>query len=109
MQSKERLDLTDDLAAGALGIEDLIEETKESAAHAKNALAAIGALIGLGKQARGQEGSQEQFQMAEALLAEVFDPVAQCGQAGAKGGEERRMHDKYIYLARLDSKVKMKT
>ena len=98
MQSKERLDLTDDFAAGARGIEDLIEKTKESAAQTKDALAAVGALIGLGEQPRGQEGSQQQFQMAEALLAEALDPGAERGQAGAEGGKERRMHmDKYIY------------
>ncbi len=52
MQAKERLDLADDFAAGTVGIEDLIEEGKESTAHAIDAIAAVRALVVLGKKAR---------------------------------------------------------
>ena len=107
MQGKERLDLADDFPAGGVGFEHLVEEAEEGAAHGVDPLAAIGALVGLREQAWGQQGSQEQLQVAEALLAEGLDPAAQGGQAGAPVGEERRMHDKYIYLFLLDGKDKI--
>jgi hypothetical protein len=53
MQSKERLDLADDLAARAVGVEHLIEEAEEGAPDGENPLPAVGALIGLGEQAWG--------------------------------------------------------
>src|SRR5262249_31381176 len=52
MQAKERLDLADDFAAGAVGIEDLVEEGKESTAHTIDAIPAVRALVVLGKKAR---------------------------------------------------------
>jgi hypothetical protein len=54
VEGKERLDLADDLAAGAMGVENLIKKPKESATQAIDALTAVGALIGLAQQARGQ-------------------------------------------------------
>jgi len=53
LEAKERLDLTDDFAAGAVRIEDLIEKGEEGAAQAIDAIAAIGPFLGLGKKARG--------------------------------------------------------
>ncbi len=47
VKGEESLDLAHNLAAGALGIEHLIEETKEGAPDAEDAFAAVGALIGL--------------------------------------------------------------
>ena len=40
MEGEEGLDLADDFAAGGFGFEDLVEEAKEGAAHAEDALAA---------------------------------------------------------------------
>jgi hypothetical protein len=99
VKGKESLDLTDDPATRAVWFEDLIQETKESATQAIDALPTIGAIIGLGKQAGRQQGSEERFQVTEALLTEVSDPAAQGGQAGTEGGKEGRVHDKYIYLS----------
>jgi len=47
------LDLAYDFAAGAVGFENLIEEAKEGAAQAIDAIAAVGAFLALGKEARG--------------------------------------------------------
>ena len=49
VEGKKRLDLTDDLAAGAIGIEDLIEKTKEGAAQAVDPITAVRAFVGLGQ------------------------------------------------------------
>jgi len=51
LEAKEGLDLTDDFATGTVGFEDLIEEGKESTAHAIDAIPAIGTLVVLGKKA----------------------------------------------------------
>ncbi len=75
-EGKEGLDLADDLAAGALGIEDLIEKAEESAAEGIDALTAVEAFVGLGEQVRGQERGEELFQVQEILLAQGVDPVA---------------------------------
>jgi hypothetical protein len=81
MEGKERLNLANDLAAGALGVEHLIEKAKEGAAHTKDPFAAVGSLLGLGKQTWGQEGSYEAFQVAETLLTELLRAPAERGQA----------------------------
>ena len=47
VQGEEGLNLANNLAAGAVGLEHLVEEAKESAAHAKDALAAVGPFVGL--------------------------------------------------------------
>ena len=51
-EGKERLDLADDLPAGALGIENLMEKTKEGAADVIDPIAAVAALVGLRQKAR---------------------------------------------------------
>jgi hypothetical protein len=107
LEAKERLDLADDFTAGAVRIEDLIEKGEEGAAQAIDALAAVGALLGLGKKARGQPGANELFQVGQALLAEVLEPFAQGGQAGAKRGEERSMPMHSINTVLIDSQHKM--
>jgi hypothetical protein len=91
-QRKEGLDLADNLAAGAVGIEDLIEKAKEGAAQGIDALTAVGTFLGLGEQVRGQERGEEFFQVQETLLAQGVDPFAQGGEAGAEGWEERSFH-----------------
>jgi len=48
VEGKECLDLPDDLAAGASGIEHLVEEPEEGAPDREDALPAIGSLVGLG-------------------------------------------------------------
>jgi len=108
MKGEEGLDLADDFATGGVGFERLVEKSKEGAPHAKDALAAVGALVLLGEQARRQERSQQQFQMAETLLAEALNPAAQGGQAGTEGRKKRRRHTKYIYLLLLDRQLKMR-
>jgi hypothetical protein len=47
VEGKECLDLPDDLAAGALGVQDLIEKAKEGASQGIDALAAVWALVSL--------------------------------------------------------------
>jgi len=83
VQSKERLDLAHDLAAGAIGIEDLIEKAKEGASEAIDPITAVGAFVSLGQQPRGQEGAEESFQMEKAMLAQAVDAPAQSSQARA--------------------------
>ena len=98
MEGKESLDLADDFAARAIGVEHLIKKAKEGAADAKDPLPAVGPLCGLGQQLRRQERAEELIQVDEALLAQVLDAPAQGSQARPPRGEERRFHNKYIYL-----------
>ena len=48
VETEQGLDLPDDFTARAGGIEDLEKETKKSASHRIDAVAAVGALVGLG-------------------------------------------------------------
>jgi hypothetical protein len=81
VEGKERLDLADDLAAGAIGIEDLIEEAKKGASDVIDSITAVGAFVGLGQKARGQEWTEELIEVEEALLAQDLNAVAQGSQA----------------------------
>jgi hypothetical protein len=99
MEAKECLDLTNDFAAGAIGIEHLIEKAKEGAPEAIDAIPTVAAFLGLGQQVQWQQGAKEQFQVGQALLTKVLDASAQGGQASSPGGEERGVHDKYVYLS----------
>jgi chloramphenicol 3-O-phosphotransferase len=103
MEGEERLNLANNLAAGAVGFEYLIEEAKEGAPHAIDALAAVGAFVGLGEQARRQQWVEQLFEVGEALLAEVSDPMPQVGQPGAERGKERCVHRGGIYTASIDA------
>lgn len=108
LQGEERLDLADDFTAGASGFEHLVEKAKEGAAHRIDPIAAVGSLVRLSQQRRGQERAKELLEVREAVLAEVADAPAESGQAGAEGGEEGRMHTiGRIYTASLDSQLKM--
>ena len=100
MEAKERLDLADNFTAGAAGVEHLIKEAKESAPKGIDPLPAIRAFISLSQQSRWQQRTQEQLQVAEALLAQVLDPATEGSQAGPQERKERCMHDKYIYLSK---------
>ena len=58
-EGQEGLDLADDFATGAIGVEHLIEKAEEGAADAKDPLPAIGPCLGLGQKLRRQERAQE--------------------------------------------------
>jgi len=92
IEGQARLDVADHLAAGAVGIKDLIEEGKDGLTQAEDALAAVGVFVGGGEQARGQDRGQQQFQLAEAVLAEVPKATTEVGEALAKGWKERSVH-----------------
>jgi hypothetical protein len=63
-------------------------------------LAAVGAVVGLGEQADGQEGVKQQVQLEQALLAEVLRPAAQGRQAGTEGRKEGCVH-RAVYIPPL--------
>ena len=109
MEAKESLDLADDFQASALWIQDLIEEAKEGAADGIDAVPAAWALVGLGEQARGQEGTKEGIEVKEALLAEGLEAGAQGGQALTPLREERCMHNTVYVLCLLDVQCKMQS
>ena len=92
MKGKEGLHLTDEFAAGATGIEHLIEEAKEGPPQAINALAAVGALVGWRQEARGQERTDQQFELGQTVLPEALDTAAQGGEALAPLGKEGGFH-----------------
>ena len=107
VQGKERLDLTDHLPTGALGIEHLIKKAKEGAADRIDAIAAVGALVGLGEQPWRQPGAEEEVQVQEVLLAQLLDAGAQGGKPGAEGGEEGRFHRHSNTTVPIDTHAKM--
>jgi NAD(P)H-hydrate repair Nnr-like enzyme with NAD(P)H-hydrate dehydratase domain len=107
VQAEEGLDLADHFPARAIGVKHLKEKAKESAADVKDPLAAVGAGVGLGQEPWGQEPTQEQVQVQEALLAQVADALTHGAQAGAPSGEKRRIHDQYIYLSTPDLQAKL--
>jgi hypothetical protein len=92
VEAKEGLDLADDLPAGAIRMEDLIEKAKESAADRIDAIPAAGALVGLGEELRREQRGEEGIQVREALLAEGLDAAAQGSQALAQLWKEGSMH-----------------
>ena len=109
LEGQERLDLADDFTAGAVRIEDLIEEGKEGSAQAVDAIPAVGALLGLGEQARWQAGAKEEFQVGQALLAERVDASAQGGQACPPSRKKRCAHMPSINtVLTVDSQCKMR-
>ena len=74
-----------DSQAGAIGIEHLVKKAKESAAHRKDAIPAVGSLVGLRQEFRRQERAEELFQVGQTLLAKILDALTQGGQARAPG------------------------
>ena len=107
VQGKECLDLTDNLPAGALRIEHLIEKAKEGAADRIGALAAVVALVGLGEQTGRQPRAEEEVQVQQVLPAQTLDAGAQGGKPGAKGGEEGGGHWHSNTTVPLDTHAKM--
>jgi hypothetical protein len=98
VQGKKRLDLPDDLAAGAIGIEHLVEKSKEGAPDAENALSAVKALVGLRQQSGRQEPAEEPIQVKEVLLAQVGDAPAHRTEAGPPFGKEGCVHSTVLLL-----------
>jgi hypothetical protein len=84
--------VADDLAAGAAGMEDLIEEAPEGAAAREDPLAAGGALLGRGEEAGGQELAEPAFELKETVLAHRLAAAATGREAGAEPGEEGGVH-----------------
>src|SRR5262249_47906554 len=97
VQSKEGLDLADDLPTRAMRIKDLVEKTKESAAQVIDPISAVGALVSLSKQARAQPRAKELIEVKEAVLTEVLDTATQGGQPRAPGGKEGCIHRHSMY------------
>src|SRR5436309_1902813 len=87
VEAKEGLNLPDHFPAGAAGIEDLIEKAPEGAPERVNALAAVGAFVGLRQKSRRDESGEEFFEQQKALLAQGLEAPAEGGQAGAPGWE----------------------
>ena len=107
MEGKEGLDLTDDLATGTVGIKDLIKEAKEGATQAIDAVAAVGALIGLREQARREQRAEQQFQMTEALLTQLLNAAAQGGpENNGERASKEYAYTQYYYCATLTASLK---
>jgi hypothetical protein len=98
VQGKKGLDLPDDLAAGTIGIEHLVEETKEGAPDAENAFSAVGAFLGLRQQGWRQEAAQELVQVEETLVAQADYPLAHGTEAVSPVGEEGCVHGTVLIL-----------
>jgi hypothetical protein len=107
VETEQGPDLADRFAAGRARIEGLVEKGPEGATEGEDAVAAVGAVVGLGQQAGRDEAAEEQLQVEEALLAELLDAGAQGGQACAELRKEGCVHAKYIYLSSLDVQDKM--
>jgi hypothetical protein len=88
LKAKERLDLPDDLAAGASRIEDLIKKPPEGAAHRVDALAAIGILLGGREQPSRDQVREERFEPEETLLTHALEAPAERSQARTPLGKE---------------------
>ena len=96
-EGEERLDLPHDFTARAIGIEDLVEKTKEGTSDRVDVLATVRTFVALGQQPGGQKRAKEEVQMQQALLAQVLDAAPQGAELGAPGGEEGSGHIQYIY------------
>ena len=93
VQAGQRLHLADDFAAGGVALEHLPEETLAGQAQGVETLAAVGALVGAGKEVAGKEIGQMPGQLLQRGLTEVTGgALAQGGEPGAEGGEERCGH-----------------
>jgi hypothetical protein len=97
LEGEESLDLVDHFPTGTAGVEDLVEKAPESATDREDAVAAVGALVGLGQQAGGEVLAEELFEVVEAVLAHGAEAAAAGGEAGAPGWEVRCRH-KAVYI-----------
>ena len=99
MQAQQGLDVADDFAAGGVGLEQLPDEAFEGQAQGEDALAAVGAFLHSGEQGGGEEVPQVFLELGQGGLAEGWDgAAAPGGQAGAEGGQERRVHHRAVSI-----------
>ena len=93
LQSAQGLDLADHLAAGRLEFKHLPQKAFERQAQREVAFRAVGSLLLAGQKRGGQQVADLVLELAQGGLAQGVDGApAQSGQAGAEGGEERRVH-----------------
>ena len=78
-------------------MEDLIEEAPEGTAAGEDPLAAVGALVGRGEEAGGQELAEEVFELKETVLAHLLESAATGREAGPELREERCVH-RQVYV-----------
>jgi hypothetical protein len=104
LECDQGLELADDFAAGAFGVEHLPEERPEGALLGVGAIAAI--LLGgsFWEEAGGQAGVEAVLQLSQGASLESFDGVSQAGAAGGQAGSPDReegsvvIHNgRYIY------------
>jgi len=108
--SKERLDLADDLAQGAIGIEDLIEETKEVRRTLIDSITAVGAFLSWESRPPARAEAKSFFQVAAGFCWRR-NWTRLCPRR--RGGRERRGRKSFHYstvlnlLCILDGQLKM--
>ena len=88
VELEEGADVADDGAAGAAGMEDWIEVSPEGATTREDPFAAVGAVVGRGEEAGGQELAEEVFELVERPLAHLLEAAPTGGEAGAELREE---------------------
>ena len=81
VQAQMGQDLADGLAARASWVKGLVEEGPKGATEAVEALSAVGTFVALGEQPWWQQWGEDFFQVEERLLAQVFQALAEVGQA----------------------------
>src|ERR1017187_6643463 len=98
LQAQPGLDLTDDLAAGGFGFEQLPDEAFEGQAQAEDAVAAVGAVL-LGREQRcGQKIAQVLLELGQGGLAEALGgAAAQAARRGGEAGKQGVCIERYIY------------
>jgi len=94
METEETAELKSHRAAGGIGSQYLEDESPESTANGKDAIATIGAVVGLGKELRWKDGGEELLQLGEGRLAERVDAPTKSGEACAQGGKDGSVHRK---------------
>src|SRR5207253_10904836 len=103
VQFEERLELTDDFAAGSLGIKALPKHTPEGAPASIVAVSAVLFFLGLGKQCGRHPEAEAVFQLAEGVGTRPAQGAGGArthgSQGGPQSGQERsvsvHVHDYY--------------
>lgn len=83
VEPQEGLGLTDNGAAGGIGGEDLREKEPEGAADGEEAIAAVGAVIGLGEKMGWEEVREEDLEIVLGSEAELLKTPAEGCEAVA--------------------------
>jgi len=99
-QPPQSLNLAHDFAAGGSRFEHLPEETFQSEAHVEAAVAAIGAVVFLGKEVNGEQIAQVILELGQGSLAEALSAAAEGGEPGPESREKRSLH-KAVYIPPL--------